>query len=267
MSKTPPDSSSILATRVKIAREALDISQAELAERVGMKQTGIGSIESGEVQRPRKLREIARVLGVSQEWLLGEEDASEASESPLITSYDPDDPSVDACDDGQMTIGSETGRRGVPNDASAQLDVTAGMGGGGLTIVADGVPGKSGMTFAAEHVRDYWRLPPEILAALGMRAHDVTIVAVQGDSMSSTLNEGDHVFVDTRHRWPSPDGLYCLTDDFGGLIVKRLEVISSPGEDITVRIISDNDRHAPKERLLSDIRIIGRVVRRFGVVE
>lgn len=169
--------------------------------------------------------------------------------------------------DEPMTIGSETGRRGLTKDASAQIDVTAGMGGGGLTIISEGVPGKKGMTFAAEHVRDFWRLPQEVTSALGLKAADIVVIPVQGDSMADTLSEGDYVFVDTRHRLPSPDGLYVLTDDFGGLVVKRLEVSSHPrDEEAMVRIISDNPRHAPKERLLADLQIIGRVVRRFGVV-
>lgn len=168
--------------------------------------------------------------------------------------------------DAPPTIGSETGRRGIPRDATAQLDVTAGMGGGGLTIISSGVPGQSGMTFAAEHVRDYWRLPPHMLTGMGLRPHDIVIIPVQGDSMLPTLNEGDCVFVDTRHRLPSPDGIYALTDEFGGIVVKRLEVLGRRDDDVLVHVISDNDRHPAKERLLSDIQIIGRVVRRFGVI-
>lgn len=212
--------------------------------------------------KERDRKKLAAFLGV-KEWAL---------RAPLLQSVEPDLPpdfgaAEEASADSQMTIGSETGRRGVPVDASAQLDVTAGMGGGGLTIISEGVPGRSGMTFAAEFVRDFWRLPHEVLAALGLKAADVIIVPVQGDSMSETLIEGDYVFVDTRHRLPSPDGIYCLTDDFGGLVVKRLEVVSRPRDDeVMVRVISDNPRHEPKERMLSELRIIGRVLRRFGVV-
>lgn len=75
MAKPPADSTeqaAILGARVKLAREAKGLTQTQLGEIVGMRQTGIGSIESGEVSRPRKLREIARALGVTQEWLLGE---------------------------------------------------------------------------------------------------------------------------------------------------------------------------------------------------
>lgn len=182
---------------------------------------------------------------------------------PLGQEFPPDPPT----DHDIATVGSETGRRGVPVDGSAQLDVTAGMGGGGLTIVSEGVPGRAGMTFSVEHVADYWRLPRPILSALGLHAADVTILPVQGDSMETTLSEGDFVFVDTRHRLPSPDGVYALADEFGGIVVKRLEVVSGPrDEQTTVRIISDNPRHEPKERPLSDVRIIGRVLRRFGAV-
>ncbi|MFG1461774.1 S24 family peptidase [Xanthobacter sp. DSM 24535] len=198
-------------------------------------------------------------------WLFHGRGSPDAHIDSSVVAEDEERP--DRLVDEPMTVGSETGRRGLPGDASAQIDVTAGMGGGGLTIISDGVPGRKGMTFAAEHVRDFWRLPKEVTAALGLHAADIVVIPVQGDSMAETLSEGDYVFVDTRHRLPSPDGLYVLTDDFGGLVVKRLEVSSHPrDEEATVRIISDNPRHAPKERQLSDLQIIGRVVRRFGVV-
>lgn len=182
---------------------------------------------------------------------------------PLGEEFDPDpDP------DAPLTAGEYTGNRGIPEDATAQIDVTGGLGAGGITIVSDGVPGAKGMTFAAEHIRDYWRLPPEVLAALGLRPTDVIVIPVQGDSMADTLIEGDYVFIDTRHRVPSPDGLYALTDDFGGIVVKRLEMASDPGaEDPKIRIKSDNPRHKPKIQLLEHTRIMGRVIRRFGALK
>lgn len=248
---------------LRFHRERLKLSQAALAKLANTSQPQIDRLEKGQRSLTKQwaLR-LAPIFGVDPSDLMFAEDARhlESEEAAAIIETAP--PPID-----EMTIGSETGRRGIPDDASAQIDVTAGMGGGGLTIVSDGVPGRSGMTFSAEHVRDYWRLPHDVTAALGLKAADVIVIPVQGDSMEATLSEGDFVFVDTRHRLPSPDGLYCLTDDFGGLVVKRLEISSHPrDEEITVRIISDNSRHAPKERALSDIQIIGRVVRKFGVV-
>ena len=59
-----------LGNRVRRRREELGWSQAELGFRSGMSHQRIDSIEKGEVQRPRKLLEIADALGVPQRWLL-----------------------------------------------------------------------------------------------------------------------------------------------------------------------------------------------------
>ncbi len=63
-----------LASRVRSRRKALNMSQEDLAAAIGMKQQSIVSIEAGDVERPRKLRELARALQVSEDWLLTGED-------------------------------------------------------------------------------------------------------------------------------------------------------------------------------------------------
>lgn len=65
-----------LAENVIAAREAKGWTQADLAEAIGMTQQGVAAIENGKSERPKKLRELARALGVSQEQLLGEEEAA-----------------------------------------------------------------------------------------------------------------------------------------------------------------------------------------------
>lgn len=247
-----------LGQRIRHVRENLldMMSQEEFGRSLGVSRGAVGNWELGGGAKRESLLKISEVYGVSFEWL-----ASGKGVAPVARDqWNGDEPDA--------TIGTETGVRGLASDASPQIDVTAGMGGGGLTILSEGVPGKAGMTFAAEHVRDYWRLPPSVLAALGLRASDVSILMVQGDSMHPTINEGDFVFIDTRHRWPSPDGLYALADSFGGIVVKRLEISREPTEDSEgqVRVISDNSRHAPKTQTIEETRIIGRVIRRFGVV-
>lgn len=143
-----------------------------------------------------------------------------------------------------------------------EIDLTAGLGGGGFTTVA--ITAKNGVTFAKEAVRDHWRLPDWIFARMNARPQNIAAFPVQGDSMEPTLEDGDIVFIDTRHRAPSPDGIYALADEFGGVIVKRLEVISRPGEeDVRVSIISDNPRHRSRELTLPEISIVGRYVGRF----
>lgn len=208
------------------------------------------------------LEELAGMFGTERDLLF--------YPPPREITYTAEDPAAPdpVNPDEQATVGEHTGRRGIPADASAQIDVTAGMGGGGLTIVSEGVPGRSGMTFAAEHVSDYWRLPSPVLSSLGgAKAADIIFIPVQGDSMLPTLHEGDVVVVDTRHRWPSPDGIYALNDAFGGIVVKRLEVVTRPGdEEQMVDVISDNERHPRKTWRVEDLRIVGRVLRKFGNV-
>ena len=53
----------LMAERLKV----LGKSQAWLAREVGMKQQSINSIIGGAVQRPKKLREIAKALQTTEE--------------------------------------------------------------------------------------------------------------------------------------------------------------------------------------------------------
>ena len=59
-----------LAERLKAAREKLGLSQAQLAENVGLSQQSVAKIENGDTLHPRKIKEIAKALNVSQKWLL-----------------------------------------------------------------------------------------------------------------------------------------------------------------------------------------------------
>ncbi|AUX76376.1 S24 family peptidase [Sinorhizobium fredii] len=145
-----------------------------------------------------------------------------------------------------------------------EIDLVAGLGAGGFSALEQ--TSRNGITFAKEVVRDHWRLPEWMLARMGVKALHVAAFPAQGDSMSPTIADGDVVFIDTRHRVPSPDGIYALADEFGGVVVKRLEVTSRPGaETVTVKIISDNPRHSEREFTLDEIHIVGRYIGRFTV--
>lgn len=225
-------------------------------------------------------------LGVSQatvsRWLKGQDPegptrdqlrdlhASLFKKKPYGT-FDPDEPDPVIEGDAPMTHGSETGAQ-IPDGASPQLDVTGGMGAGGFVLTAEGVPGKSGMTFAADHISGYWQMPSQVYSSLALKPQDTLIIPCQGNSMHPTLQEGDMVFVDTRHRWPSPDGVYALADDFGGIIVKTLRLSDERADDDEgpyIDIVSDNpdqQRYPVKRKRAEELRIIGRVVRRFSAV-
>lgn len=149
-------------------------------------------------------------------------------------------------------------------DQIDEIDVTGGLGGGGISV-AD-MTAENGISFHSEAIRDFWRLPDWMLNRFNARPQHIKAFPTRGDSMSPTIADGDVVFVDTRHRVPSPPGIYVLADEFGGVVVKRLEVTSRPSDEtITVRISSDNQLHRDRELTLDEIHIIGRYVGRFTV--
>lgn len=58
-----------LGKRLKTAREAKKLSQAELAKKAGVTTGAIGNIEAESRKNPRDLLSIAAALGVSPHWL------------------------------------------------------------------------------------------------------------------------------------------------------------------------------------------------------
>ncbi|HED1241121.1 TPA: helix-turn-helix transcriptional regulator [Citrobacter freundii] len=59
-----------ISQRIKQKREELNLSQAQLAERAGMKQQSLQAIEAGTTKRPRFLFELASALQCDPKWLL-----------------------------------------------------------------------------------------------------------------------------------------------------------------------------------------------------
>lgn len=62
----------LLGDRVRERLALVEGTQVTLAKAAGMRQQGVQMIIGGVVERPRKLREIARYLKTTQEYLLGE---------------------------------------------------------------------------------------------------------------------------------------------------------------------------------------------------
>lgn len=261
-----------LGQRVKDRRKALKLSQGELARRVEMKQQSIVSIEAGDVARPKKLLELARALKTSEVWLLrGEgpeevygdlryvEPEDEAASTALSTAPRMAESRVD--DASRRDVGD------VPADAILEADLRVGLGGGGVSIVT-AMPGEDGNTYAAEGVRDWFRLPEHVVSGMFRApAKRIRCFEAVGDSMHPTVLDGDMVFVDVGHRVPSPPGIYALADVLGGVVLKRLEISSGRARDehdpIEVRIISDNPKHSPEVKTLDEIAIVGRYLGRL----
>lgn len=92
------------------------------------------------------------------------------------------------------------------------------------------------------------------------------VIELTGDSMFPTMQDGDVALVDLNstdvNRSP---GIYCIWSN-NGLQVKRVQIV--PGSRPKLRIQSDNRERYDRadEVAIDDVRIIGRVVWRGGMV-
>lgn len=218
-----------LAERLKIAREKTGLSQAQLAESIGVSQQSVAKIENGDTLQPRKIKEIANVLGVSQKWLqLGiEENASlsdfvvgeaeSASLDPAIFAYIP------------------------------VLDVELSAGNGCEAEIV-------------ESVIDWFPIRRMDLRKAGVSATNARIVKIWGNSLLPVLNNGDHVAVDIAQTNPIRDGdLYAVRD---GVLLRVKVLINQPDGGLIIR--SFNKDEYPDEILTFNerrarIHVIGRV--------
>lgn len=97
-----------------------------------------------------------------------------------------------------------------------------------------------------------------LVESLRIAPSDLLSIEVEGDSMSPTFLPGDQLLVDRRKTNTAQPGAFCLWDG-DGYVVKFLERIAG-AEPPTVKVISENPRYATQPRLVTEIKIMGRVV-------
>jgi transcriptional regulator with XRE-family HTH domain len=243
-----------LGRRVALRRAKLALSQEALADRVGMKQQGIDAIEQGRVKRPRLLRELARALATSEDWLLfrrGPEQpgAAEHKRVPAGEEFEPD-PEIDA---------PSTERDRPFPDALPLMSGRIGGGSTGAVITYD-----VGEMQAREEVGGWWHVPGAVLRGLA-RAEPARTVSFMmgGDSMEPTIQRTDVVFIDTGRQTIEPDGIWAL--DYGlGRTLKRVAVERHDG---AVRYVlkSDNKIYPDQVFAPEEVTIFGRYIGRFSV--
>lgn len=252
-------------SRMKELRELRGLTQAQLGDAVGTSQAQIAKLESGKRALSKGwAQRLAVPLGVKPQELLFDE--AVADEAPREFDRVPDGEEFPPDPDFEQlpTIGKETGRQGIPQNGIAEVSVTAGLGAGGITMISEATSPR-GARFSAEVIRDYWVLPAWMLSRLGVKPEHAAAFPMQGDSMEPTLMAGEVGFIDLRHRVPSPPGIYALADQFGGVMFKRLEVVSKPSDDeVLVSVGSDNPRHQTRVLPLADIYVLGRYIGKFS---
>lgn len=74
---------SITGSRLKSLRTKMNVSQADVANAIGISRTAYVKYETGASKPVRKLHELAKYFNVSADYLLGNDAASKASEPEL----------------------------------------------------------------------------------------------------------------------------------------------------------------------------------------
>ncbi|KAA0011173.1 helix-turn-helix domain-containing protein [Billgrantia pellis] len=164
-----------------------------------------------------------------------------------------------------------TGRRGgAPNLAAQRVTdgtpVSAANGPGpGLASVklydVEGAAG-AGRSLEEERVEGMLYFPEAQLEALGIQAGQVAGIKVRGDSMETTLADGDWVLVDLANRDPRQEGVFLLTVS-GERRIKRVQRLAGGA----LYLISDNDHYQPEmitPQQMGEVEILGRCEVRIG---
>ena len=201
--------------RVRRKREALGMSQDDLAEKVGISQVAIAKIEAG--GNTRHGRKIAETLHTS----LAELETGIAATDEGASA--PHEPPVD---DG-----------GEPELVITQYDETGGSMGHGFNLT-DSPPG---------HIRS-WRVTHEWLR-LNVPMHsgvkNLAIVTGFGPSMKPMFNPGDPLLVDTGVKVIDHEGVYFFRVGDEGFIKLVQRVPDPEGAGVMLQIISKNPDYPP----------------------
>lgn len=131
-------------------------------------------------------------------------------------------------------------------DASVDIQLLptwVGLGTGGT---GDDDPGV--VSFSRDLIERELRADPDALLAM----------IAQGNSMEPDFRGGDQILVDTRQKSLAQPGAFCLWED-DGHVIKFLERVPA-SDPPSVRVVSANSIYEPRERLLEEINLIGRVV-------
>jgi phage repressor protein C with HTH and peptisase S24 domain len=208
--------------RLRARIRQLGMSVADVAREAGVNRSFVYDILRGRSQVPNleRLTAVAKVVKVDPDWLLSGKGRVQGGD-PITEDYHNEFVAIQY--------------------AAARPSM-----GGGAVVEAEDRPGRD-FHFRRAWIRDRLRAAPSMLR----------VMAVQGDSMMPTLNEGDVILVDMNQRSPTPPGIFVLHDGMG-LVAKRLERVPM-SDPQRVRIISDNPRYSPYDCTADEVNIIGRV--------
>ncbi|MBS0923231.1 helix-turn-helix transcriptional regulator [Providencia sp. JGM181] len=194
--------------RIKQARLAKDMTQAELADAVGVSPQSVQQWETSTEPRKNRVMKIAEILGVDANWLLfGRPESENRKEVVKI----------------ELEDGSNVQERYKVEI----LDIEASAG-SGVMVLDDFIETITAIEYSAEEAKRLFG---------GRTADTVKMITVKGDSMSGTFEPRDQIFVDITVNHFDGDGIYVFILD-NQLYIKRLQM-----QYKKLAVISDNPRY------------------------
>lgn len=225
--------------RLNAALDAENMSQAQLAEAVGLSQPAIQKLTSGKAKSSRKVVEIARALNVRPEWL-----SSGLSE--------------------MRDNSSERARDGVPASMAIGRPIQAWDSSDPLEDDEVEIPFYKSIELAAGNGRcvneDYngfkLRFSKATLRRYGAEPKYTAAFPVSGDSMAPVIPNGSTVTIDRNHTKIVDGGIYVIEQDE----LFRVKLLyRQPGGKLIIR--SYNSSEFPDETAdIDTVKIIGRVI-------
>ncbi|WP_277964620.1 S24 family peptidase [Pseudomonas sp. RIT-To-2] len=256
-----------LSDRIKAARKHANLTQSELAERVGIAQTAISQLESGKTQRSSYLLQIAEACGVSAMWLAT--DLGGMLSSPEQQAF--------YAEGKKQWEEFEAGYAQAMADQEQEEAADLGIGAVPISAWDDETPldddeveipflrevelsAGSGRTVIEQSTTAKLRFGKRSLRAHNVQFDQAVCVIVSGNSMEPVLPNGSTVGINTGQRQIVDGKMYALKHD-GQLRVKILYRLPGGG----VRMRSFNTAEHPDESYTleqmaeNSLEVIGRV--------
>ncbi|EAP2255475.1 helix-turn-helix transcriptional regulator [Salmonella enterica] len=215
---------------------ASGLSQAQLAEMVGISQPAIQKMSSGKTSGTRKMVELANALKVRPEWLSSGVGEMRYQEGP--------EPSNIRESSLRATVWEDMNRDSEEFVEIPLLNVSLSAGNGSCEL-------EESSDFALVFRRYY-------LKKMGVSESAAKLVRVSGQSMEPTLNDGDVVGVNTQDTAIRDGKTYaiCQSD-----LLRVKTLIATPTSVIIRSINRDEypDEVLDREDFQKNVRVIGRV--------
>lgn len=216
---------STLIERFNERLTALNKSQSDIAKAVGVSPTAITKIANGETKRSKYLPAIAKVLGVSEQWLIYGHESNANPTSITVDEWD------------NSTV--------MPNDMVAipyLIDMSLSAGKGALNGDIPYVGAK--LWYSKSFIKRKNACPEAVFC-----------ITVSGDSMDPVFAEGGIVMINTIDKEIIDGKPYAITYQ-GHDYIKYLRKMPND----KVRVVSENSEYPAFDASIQDLEIIGRVI-------